>query len=121
MPTGTGYNVIAVDTNTNTTTGTALTNYKIVTSTGVGTTLGDAGKAETFASAPANATLLTTGFTYVGVASSGGTSGFYAVFNGHTAGSFTPGATYYFTLDGIGASAPLTLTADTLGAGGADY
>lgn len=119
MATGLGYNIIEISGGL--TTGSALTNFKIGTSGPSNFTLGDAAGAEGFSSGPAAAIALTTGFTYAGLATTSDTSGFYAVFGGATNGNFTNGKTYYFTKDPVASGDAATLTADTLGAGGADY
>ncbi|GGC37398.1 hypothetical protein GCM10011504_14730 [Siccirubricoccus deserti] len=84
-----------------------------ITTSGENYTLGDSASAETFT---ARASGLPKTYTYLGLASTDGTSGFYA---SNTTNGIT--TIYYFTKQTIASGATVTTTPDTVGPGGADY
>jgi hypothetical protein len=107
MATDSGYNVITV---TGGQTGALQAGLYTISTNGTDHfTLGDGAAAETFR---AHSTSLPSTYTYLGLASTVGTTGFYAS---------KSGVTYYFTKQAINPGAAISLTPDTLGAGGADY
>jgi hypothetical protein len=107
MASDSGYNVITI---TGGVTGALQSGtFNIGTGGASNFTLGDAAGVETFF---AGAGVLTSGWSYLGLATTAGTSGFYAS---------KSGVTYYFTKQTIAPGASVTLTADTVGAGGADF
>jgi hypothetical protein len=107
MATDSGYDVITV---TGGQTGALQAGLYTISTNGTDHfTLGDGAAAETFR---AHSTSLPSTYTYLGLASTVGTTGFYAS---------KSGVTYYFTKQAINPGAAISLTPDTLGAGGADY